>query len=182
MIKVKDVKNAQAILAEKERNFAFQKADALKGLHVSFTGYSIAEGQEIYFPSAEELEKDPNKQLKIGLTQKGSTNKSALVRVNRKAPGSDTLREGWFNMSVLSRIAYDAEGKRIQIDEFREEMNSLNDDYDRFLACLNKKLVGTGIMSAYAPKFVDRKPALDEDGKRIYIPADYVTISMEDEE
>lgn len=182
MITIKDINNAPAILNEKDRNFSFQKIDALKGLHVSFSGYSIAEGEEIYFPTAEQLEAHPNKFIKIGVTQKGSTNKSALIRVNRKSAGSDEVYEGWLNLSVLSRTANDAEGRRIQIDDFRTQMNTLNDDQDRVLACLGKKLVGTGVMSAYAPKFVDRKPALDEDGKRIYIPADFVTVSLEDVE
>lgn len=182
MITIKDINNAPAILNEKDRNFSFQKIDALKGLHVSFSGYSIAEGEEIYFPTAEQLETHPNKFIKIGVTQKGSTNKSALIRVNRKPADSGEAYEGWFNLSVLSRTANDAEGRRIQIDDFRSQMNLLNDDQDRVLACLGKKLVGTGVMSAYAPKFVDRKPALDEDGKRIYVPADFVTVSLEDVE
>ena len=71
MITIKDINNAPAILNEKDRNFAFQKLDALKGLHVSFSGYSIAEGEEIYFPTAEQLEAHPYKFIKIGLTQKG---------------------------------------------------------------------------------------------------------------
>ena len=182
MITIKDINNAPAILNEKDRNFSFQKIDALKGLHVSFSGYSIADGEEVYFPTAEQLEAHPNKFIKIGVTQKGSTNKSALIRVNRKSAGSDEAYEGWFNLSVLSRNAYDAEGRRIQIDDFRAQMNLLNDDQDRVLVCLGKKLVGTGVMSAYAPKFVDRKPALDEDGKRIYEPAEFVTVSLEDVE
>lgn len=182
MITIKDINEAPAILNEKDRKFAFQKIDALKGLHVSFTGYSISEGEEVYFPTADQLEAHPNKFIKVGVTQKGSTNKSALIRVNRKPADSGEAYEGWFNISVLTRTAYDAEGRRIPIDEFRTQMNLLNDDQDRFLACLGKKLVGTGIMSAYAPKFVDRKPALDEDGKRIYEPAEFVTVSLEDVE
>lgn len=182
MITIKDINDAPAILNEKDRNFAFQKIDALKGLHVSFSGYSIAVGEEVYFPTAEQIEAHPNKFLKIGVTQKGSTNKSALIRVNRKHADSDEPYESWFNISVLSRTANDAEGHRIEIDDFRAQMNLLNDAHDRFLACLGKKLVGTGVMSAYAPKFVDRKPALDENGKRIYEPAEFVTVSLEDVE
>ena len=179
MIKVKDINNAPAILGEKERNFAFQKMDALKGMHVSFTGYSIADGEEIYFPSAEELEKNPNKYLKIGVTQKGSTNKSALVLVNRKAPGSDTIRAGWFNISVLSRTAKDAEGHVVQIDDLRARMNLLKDDYDRVQACLGKKLIGTGVRSdLYVPKMSDSRRVLDSNGKVVYEQADVVTTKL----
>lgn len=181
MITIKDINNAPApaILGEKERNFAFQKMDALKGMHVSFTGYSIADGEEIYFPSAEELEKNPNKYLKIGVTQKGSTNKSALVLVNRKAPGSDTIRAGWFNISVLSRTAKDAEGHVVQIDDLRAQMNLLKDDYDRVQACLGKKLIGTGVRSdLYVPKMSDRRRVLDSNGKVVYEQADVVTTKL----
>ena len=48
MIKVKDVKNAPAILGEKTRYCALQKADALKGLHVSFTDTALQKGG-VYF-------------------------------------------------------------------------------------------------------------------------------------
>lgn len=182
MITVKDIKNAPAILNEKDRNFSFQKLDALKGLHVSLSGYSIGEGEEVLIPSAEQIEENPTAFLKIGVTRKGSTNKSALLRVNRKNPGSDTWYEGWLNLSVLSRVARDAEGKVVQIDAFREEMNMLNDDQDRVAAILGKKLVGTGKISAYTTKFVDNKPALDENGNHIYKPAEYITIECVDGE
>ena len=179
MITIKDINNAPAILNEKDRNFSFQKLDALKGLHVSFSGYSIADGEEIYFPTAEQLEMHPNKFIKIGVTQKGSTNKSALIRVNRKSAGSDEVYEGWFNLSVLSRTAYDAEGRRIQIDDFRAQMNLLKDDYDRVQACLGKKLIGTGVRSdLYVPKMSDSRRLLDSNGKVVYEQADFVTTKL----
>ena len=180
MITIKDINNAPAILNEKDRDFAFQRLDALKGLHVSSTGYSIAEGEEIYFPTMEQIAANPNKFLKVGVTQKGSSNKVALIRVNRKAPGSDEVYDGWLNVSVLSRKAYDKNGNQIDIDQFREEMSAREDDFDRVFSCIGKKIVGIGILSAYAPKYIDHKPARDSNGRRIYEPADYVKIDLFD--
>lgn len=178
MITTKDINDAPAILNEKDRNFCFQKLDALKGLHVSFNGYSIAEGAEVFFPTAEQIKEHPNKFLKIGVTQKGSTNKSALIRVNRKHADSDEPYEGWFNISVLSRTAKDAEGHVVQIDDLRAQMNLLKDDYDRVQACLGKKLIGTGVRSdLYAPKMSDRR-MLDSNGKVVYEQADFVTTKL----
>lgn len=179
MIKIKDINKAPAILNEKDRNFCFQKLDALKGLHVSFNGYSIAEGEEVFFPTAEQIKEQPNKYIKIGVTQKGSTNKAALIRVFRNTYGYDEAYEGWFNISVLSRTAKDAEGHVVQIDDLRAQMNLLKDDYDRVQACLGKKLIGTGVRSdLYAPKMSDGRRVLDSNGKVLYEQAGFITTKL----
>lgn len=174
--------SAPAVFNEEGRNSKYVGLDGLKGIHVSFSGYSIADGEKILFPSDKDLEKNPTKFIKVMATRKGSTNKSALIRCNRIAPGATEAHESWFNLSVLSREKYDAEGKRSGVDAFRDEMRSLADDSERVSKILGKQLIGTGIESAYAVRFKDGAPALDANGARQYDPYDYVTVELQDVE
>lgn len=162
-----DINNVPTVFNEAGRKPKFVGIDALKDLHVSFSGYGIADGETITFPTKEELSANPNKYIKVLDTYPGSPNKGALVLVSR-----NNKRTGWFNLSTLSRQAYDADGQRVDIDDFRTEMRAMNDDKERLESLLGCTIKGSGISSLYARDFdrETRKP-LDT-----YSEFDYVII------
>lgn len=161
-----DINNVPTVFNEAGRKPKFVGIDALKDIHVSFSGYGIADGETITFPTKEQLAANPNKYIKVLDTYPGSPNKGALVLVDRNG------RTGWFNLSTLSRQAYDADGQRVDIDAFRTEMRGMNDDKERLESLLGCTIKGAGSVSLYARDFdrETRKPLAT------YSEFDYVQI------
>lgn len=160
--------NVPTVFNEAGRNSRWAGLDELKQVHIAVSGYSIKVGEEITFPTAEDLEKNPKKYIKVMDARKGSPNKTALLLVDRNG------RNSWFNLSVLSRTAYDDRGNIIDIDPLRADMRAMNDDYERVNALLGKTLRGVDTLHAYQRKFdPDTRKPLDE-----YIEADYVQIEV----
>ena len=182
-----------AILNEAECNYSFQPLESLRGLNTESTGYTIAVGEEVSFPTLEQIQEHPRRYLKIGVTQKGSTNKRALVLVQRKSQGSDEGYLGWFNLSVLSRCMFDKDGHKNPVDVERAKMLVLPDDYSRAMAVLGKKVIGCGITCGYGIAFETRKyvdlsgketsyrfPLKNEDGSLVFQKCEFVTISIQE--
>lgn len=160
--------NVPAVFNEAGRNSRWAGLDELKQVHVAVSGYSIKVGEEITFPTVEDLEKNPKKYIKIMDARKGSQNKTALILVERNG------RNSWFNLSVLSRAAYDESGNTIDIDPLRADMRAMNDDGERITTLLGKTIRGVDILHAYQRKFdSDTRQPLNE-----YIEADYVQIEV----
>ena len=169
-----DINNTPSVFNESGRKPKFVGINALKDLHLSFSGYGIATGEKVTFPTAADLEKNPTKYFKVLDTYVGSPNKSGLVLVERTNAAGKKFTD-WFNLSTLSRQATEEDGTRIDIDDFRAEMRTMHDDAERVTSLLGKTIVGGEIAHLFGPKFdrETRKPTGD------YIPADYVTISIE---
>lgn len=149
-----EINNAPSIFGEtKNRRSKYVGLDALKDSHVSFNGYGIAEDEIITFPTRAEFDKNPGKYIKQIPTYEGSTNNSALFLVDRNG------RTGWFNLSVLTRVAYEpdpqnaGEYTRVDIDDFRREMRLMNDDKERVEFLFGKQLKGGAPELLWAPEF-----------------------------
>ena len=169
-----DITNTPSVFNEKGRNPKMVSVNALKDIHLSFSGYGIQTGEKVTFPTSTELQQNPTKYIKILDTYAGSTNKGALILVERNNGGKKMT--DWFNLSILTRQAVEADGTRINIDSFRENMRAMPSDAERVQALLGKTLVGSGTLEAYAPEFSreTRKPTGN------YIEASYVTIDVEE--
>ena len=180
MITFSESSKAPKIFNEKALGASWVGIDALKDVHVSFNGYGIADGETLHFPTAEMLQKSPKSFIKVMATTAGSKNKSALVRVIRENNG--VTRDSWVNMSMFSRMANTEDGERMFIDEARELLAPMNDDSERLTYLLGKKVTCTGEIEAFGPKFDrdTRQLVRDEEGKVVYIPAKYKTISIEE--
>lgn len=140
-----NVNNAPSIFGESpKRKSNYVGLDALKDKHVSFNGYGISEDDVITFPTRAEFDAAPKKFIKTIPTYDGSPNTSVLFLVDRNG------RESWLNLSVLTRTGYaeeiDPEGntvyKRAEIDDFRKEMNAMNDDKERVEYLFGKQIMG----------------------------------------
>lgn len=179
-----EINNAPSIFGEtKNRRSKYVGLDALKDSHVSFNGYGIAEDEIITFPTREEYDQNPGKFIKTIPTYDGSPNNSALILVDRNG------RTGWFNLSVLTRIAYEPDPqspgdyKRTDIDDFRKDMRLMNDDKERVEFLFGKQLQGGQPVMLWAPEF-----GRDKDDAKTYrkptgdykenVP--YVTITVAD--
>lgn len=148
------VNEAPSIFGEtKTRKSRYVGLDALKDSHVSFNGYGIAEDEIITFPTREEFDANPNKFIKVIPTYEGSSNNSALFLVDRNG------RTGWFNLSVLTRQAYEPDERdpekfvRVDIDDFRASMRLMNDDKERVESLFGKQLKGGAPVMLWAPEF-----------------------------
>lgn len=193
MIKSNDSFRHPAILNEAECKYSFQPIDSLKGLNLESTGYSIAVGEEVSFPTLKQIQDHPRRFLKIGATRKGSTNKRALMLVQRKIQGSDEGYLGWFNLSVLSRCMFDKDGNKHPVDVERARMLDLPDDYSRAMAAVGKKVIGCGVTCGFGIAFETRKyvdllgkersyrfPIKNEDGSLVFQECEFVTISIQE--
>lgn len=170
-----DITNIPSVFNEKGRNPKMVNLNALKDIHLSFSGYGLAEGEKVTFPTADELQKNPTKYIKVLDTYAGSTNKGALILVERTSASGKKMTD-WFNLSTLTRQANEADGTRINIDDFRADMRAMHDDSERVQSLLGKTLVGNGTLNAYAPEFnrETRKPTGN------YVESSYVTIDVEE--
>lgn len=179
-----NVNNAPSIFGESpKRRSTYVGLDALKDKHVSFNGYGMSEDDIITFPTRAEFDANPKQFIKTIPTYEGSTNTSVLFLVDRNG------RESWLNLSVLTRTGYEQqinpEGdvvyRRAEIDDFRKDMNAMNDDKERVEYLFGKQLMGSAPRKdLYAQKF-GRDP---EDKKTYRKPLgeyelyDYVTIEV----
>ncbi len=163
-----NLENVPAVFNEAGRNSRWAGLSELKEVHIAVSGYSIKVGEEITFPSADDLNKNPKKYIKILDARKGSQNKTALILVERNG------RNSWFNLSVLSRTAYDDRGNIVDIDPLRAEMRLMNDDCERATSLLGKTLRGADVLHAYQRDFDPdtRQP------KDTYSEADFVQIEV----
>ena len=156
-----------------DRKASYVVLDALKDTHVSFNGYGIAEGEKVTFPTQQELEANPKKYFKTMKATPTSTNKSAFCKVSRQMPGKEA-RTSWFNLSTLTRQAYDENGKRLTIDEFRAEMAEYNDDAERMQHLLGRTIIGTGEIQAFRRDFDrDTRKPLDTVSEAPFVTIDY---------
>lgn len=151
-----EINNAPSIFGEtKNRRSKYVGLDALKDSHVSFNGYGIAEDEIITFPTREEYDQNPGKYIKTIPTTDDpkNANVSALILVDRNG------RTGWFNLSTLTRVAYEPDPqnpgdyKRTDIDDFRKEMRLMNDDKERVEFLFGKQLKGGAPEMLWAPIF-----------------------------
>jgi hypothetical protein len=137
--------------------------DHAKDCGISFSGYGLAEGESIVFYTAEEMAAVTNKKTGdcdyiIFFKTEGARNETMLVLVK----DANTGRQRWFNMNTCVREAREADGTRIDIDDFRKEMRSMSDHGERLRALYGATLVGSGIEDLYTQDFGDdRKPIKD---------------------
>lgn len=155
--------------------------ESLKGSHISFTGYGIDVDESITFGTIDDYQNSDS--IRKVPTYQGSKNNSVLVRVTRTKNG--VSKDSWFNMGTLSRQMNTADGKSVPVDEFRAEMISLDDDYNRLVAIAGKTIKGLSEVNGFRPVFERSKNAQgatvftvvkNEDGTRRMEPATYVEI------
>lgn len=138
--------------------------DHAKDCGISFSGYGLAEGESVVFYTAEEFAAVTDSKTKdckyiVYFKTEGAKNETMLVLVK----DANTGRQRWFNMNTCTREAREADGTRINIDDFRKEMRSMADHGERLKALFGATLTGVGVLDAYTQKFGDdRMPIKDE--------------------
>jgi hypothetical protein len=138
--------------------------DHAKDCGISFSGYGLADGESIVFYTAEEMAAVTDKKTKdceyiVFFKSEGAKNETMLVLVK----DANTGRQRWFNMNTCVREAREADGTRVDIDDFRKEMRSMNDHGERLRALYGATLTGVGVLEAYTQKFgEDRMPIKGE--------------------
>ena len=152
--------------------------NGLRGINTQFNGYSIAEGETVIFPTAEEIEKFGKDLFRKGHSRPGSTRETALVRVER-INSNGVHRQDYFNLGVLVNTANEADGTIKNIDEVRAECRQIGGDAkDLMEHMIGKAIVGTDTVEMFGPKY-DRQAntvVRDENGRVEYAPRKYVTI------
>lgn len=167
-----NIKNLPTLFGETSSRYPkFETLDALKSSHVSFNGYGVLEGEQVVFPTKAEVDANPRGFIKTMASYEGSQNRSAFIAVTRIQNGKS--RESWFNLSNLTRQAYQ-NGQRVDIDQFRTDMRALHDDKERVEALLGKTLEGGAPVRYDRAIFKDNRPTGE------YEPYDYVTIKVVD--
>jgi hypothetical protein len=79
-------------------------------------------------------------------------------------------------MNTCVREAREADGTRVDIDDFRKEMRSMNDHGERLRALYGATLTGVGVLEAYTQKFGDDRMPIRgefEEYKFVQIECDY---------
>lgn len=151
--------------------------DHAKDCGISFSGYGLAEGESVVFYTAEEMAAVTNKKTGdcdyiVFFKTEGARNETMLVLVK----DANTGRQRWFNMNTCIREAREADGTRINIDDFRAEMRSYADHGERLRKLYGATLSAYGTLDAYTQKFGDdRKPIQGEfdEYKFVQIECDY---------
>lgn len=134
--------------------------DHAKDCGISFSGYGLADGESVVFYTAEEFAAATDPKTKdckyiVYFKAEGAKNETMLVLVK----DANTGRQRWFNMNTCTREAREADGTRIDIDDFRKEMRLMADHGERLRALFGATLVGSGIEELYTQDFgEDRMP------------------------
>lgn len=138
--------------------------DHAKDCGISFSGYGLAEGESIIFYTEAEMAAVTDKKTKdcdyiVFFKSEGARNETMLVLVK----DANTGRQRWFNMNTCIREAREADGTRVDIDDFRSEMRSFADHSERLRALYGATLTGIGTLDAYTQAFgEDRMPIKDQ--------------------
>ena len=163
-------KTAPTMFQSKELGAQFVKLDACKGKGASFNGYGIAEGEEITFPTLEQL--NSGEYIVKRKTYPGSKNEGYCVRVWRKDDHGE--RDSYFNVSQLVRQAYTADGVRFDVDEFHTSMRLIPDIEERVAELAGKTIKGVGTLDAYSPKFDEKRQIVRD----TWVPAKFTQIEI----
>lgn len=158
--------------------------DHAKDCGISFSGYGLAEGESVTFYTAQEMAEVTNKKTGdcdyiVFFKTEGARNETMLVLVK----DANTGRQRWFNMNTTIREAREADGTRVNIDDFRTEMRSLADHGERLKRLQGATLTATGVLEAYTQKFgEDRKPIQGEfeEYKFVQIECEYAEEAAEE--
>ena len=148
--------------------------DHAKDCGISFSGYGLAEGESITFYTADEMAAVTDKRTKdcdyiVFFKSEGAKNETMLVLVK----DTNTGRQRWFNMNTCVREAREADGTRVDIDDFRREMRSMSDHGERLRELYGATLTGIGTMDAYTQAFGDDRMPI----KGQFDPYKFVQIS-----